>query len=401
MKICVVGAGYVGLSLAVMLSRQNDVTIVDVVEEKVEKINKRKSPIKDEYIEKYLSEYDLNLTATTDLKKAVDGAEFCIIATPTNYDKQTNKMDVSSVDGVIDGILQIDAGANIVIKSTVPVGYTQSVRRKKNSERIFFSPEFLRETKALYDNLYPTRIIVGVDVDDSEQVSIAQKFVTALISASLSKGAEYRIMRTTEAEAVKLFSNTYLAMRVAFFNELDTFAAVNGLESKNIIEGVCLDSRIGMHYNNPSFGYGGYCFPKDTKQLLYEYQGIEQNLIGAVVDSNQTRINFIVGQVDKILKAKNLPEKGVVGVYRLIMKSNSDNFRNSAIIEVMKGLEEKGYKICIYDPILTEKSFMGNEVINDLSLFKSTADIILTNRFDERLADVRDKVYTRDCYNRD
>ena len=401
MKICVVGAGYVGLSLATMLSVKNEVCIVDVVGEKVKMINVRKSPIRDEYIDKYFGEYNLNLTATTCLNEGVSGADFCIIATPTNYDPETKKMDVGSVDSVIEGILRINADTNIVIKSTVPVGYTASIRKRKNSNRIFFSPEFLRETKALYDNLYPSRIIVGADVSDKEQLSFAEKFVCTMIEASLSDNVEYRIISTTEAEAVKLFANTYLAMRVSYFNELDTFAATYGLDPKMIIEGVCLDSRIGMHYNNPSFGYGGYCFPKDTKQLLYEYSGINQNLIGAVVDSNTTRINFIVEQVDKLLKEKG-KKKSVVGIYKLAMKSNSDNYRNSAAVEVMKGLKEKGYEICIYDPILSNiKVFLNNKVLDDLSLFKKKSDIILANRVDECLQDVFDKVYSRDCYNRD
>ncbi|MCH5161963.1 MAG: nucleotide sugar dehydrogenase [Clostridiales bacterium] len=401
MKFCIVGAGYVGLSLAVMLSKDNEVCVVDVVDEKVRLINERKSPIRDEWIEKYLSEYELNLTAVTELKAGVPHADFCIVATPTNFDGEAGAMDVTSVDSVIDGILEIDGGANIVIKSTVPVGYTDSVRKRKDYDNIFFSPEFLRETKALYDNLYPTRIIFGAGNGEAQRKA-AERFVSALIGASQLKSVEYRIMRPAEAEAVKLFANSYLAMRVAFFNELDTFAAVGGLDPKMIIEGVCLDKRIGMHYNNPSFGYGGYCFPKDTKQLLCEYGGIRQNLIGAIVESNRTRKNFVVEQVDSILKKKRKAKKSVVGIYRLIMKSDSDNFRNSAVIDVMNGLKEKGYDIRIYDPILEGgDSFMGNKVVSDLKAFKAEADIILANRVDCNLADSADKVYTRDCYNRD
>lgn len=389
MKIAVAGTGYVGLSLATLLSQNNEVMALDIIPEKVEKINKRISPIKDEYIEKYFKEESLNLKATLDYKEAFQGAEFVIISTPTNYDEEKNFFDTSSVEDIIQKVISInDNNITMVVKSTIPVGFIENVKRKYNINNIFFSPEFLREGKALYDNLYPSRIIVG---DKSEK---AKEFAKLLIDSAEKKDVETLFMNSTEAEAVKLFSNTYLALRVAYFNELDTYAITKGLNSKDIINGVCLDPRIGNHYNNPSFGYGGYCLPKDTKQLLANYKDVPQNLIEAIVNSNKTRKDFIT---EEILKRK--PD--VVGIYRLTMKAGSDNFRSSAIQDIIKNLRANNIKVIIYEPTLERKEFNGFDVINDINQFKKCSSIILANRQENILEDIKEKVYTRDLYSRD
>lgn len=389
MKIAVAGTGYVGLSLATLLSQKNEVIALDVIPEKVEKINNRISPIQDEYIEKFFREKKLNLKATLDYKEAFEGAEFVIISTPTNYDEEKNFFDTSSVEDIIEKVLSMnDKNIMMVVKSTIPVGYIENMREKYVTDRIFFSPEFLREGKALYDNLYPSRIIVG------NKGKKGKEFANLLKEASLNTDVETLFMNNTEAEAVKLFANTYLALRVAYFNELDTYAEIKGLNTKDIIKGVGLDPRIGNHYNNPSFGYGGYCLPKDTKQLLANYKDIPQNLIEAIVNSNKTRKEFIT---DEILQRK--PE--VVGIYRLTMKSGSDNFRSSAIQDIIKNLKAESQTIIIYEPTLNKNEFYGCKVVNDLKEFKNNSSVIMANRLEENLMDVKDKVYTRDLFARD
>ena len=388
MKIAVAGTGYVGLSLATLLSQKNEVVALDVIPEKVEMINNRKSPIQDEYIEKYFEEKDLNLKATLDYKEAFKDAKFIIISTPTNYDDELNYFDTSSVEDIIEKVISMGIDTTMVVKSTIPVGFIKSMKKKYNIDNIMFSPEFLREGKALYDNLYPSRIIVG------EKSERAREFAELLKSSCLKDDVVIKYMDSTEAEAVKLFANTYLALRVSYFNELDTYAEVKGLNTKDIIDGVCLDPRIGSHYNNPSFGYGGYCLPKDTKQLLANYKDVPQNMIEAIVTSNKTRKKHIA---DEILK-KN-PK--VVGVYRLTMKSGSDNFRASAIQDVISILKENGVNIIIYEPTIKDNTFNGYEVVHDLKLFKEISNIILVNRTDDKLNDVQDMIYTRDIFARD
>lgn len=389
MKIAVAGTGYVGLSLATLLSQKNEIVALDVIPEKVEKINNRISPIQDEYIEKYFKEKKLNLKATLDYKEAFEGAEFVIISTPTNYDEEKNFFDTSSVEDIIEKVLSMnDKNITMVVKSTIPVGYIEKIREKYVTDRIFFSPEFLREGKALYDNLYPSRIIVG------NKGKKGKEFANLLKEASLKPDVETLFMNSTEAEAVKLFANTYLALRVAYFNELDTYAEIKGLNAKDIIQGVSLDPRIGNHYNNPSFGYGGYCLPKDTKQLLANYKDVPQNLIEAIVNSNKTRKEFIT---DEILQRKS----DVVGIYRLTMKSGSDNFRSSAIQDIIKNLKAENQTIIIYEPTLNKEEFYGCKIVNDLEEFKNKSSVIMANRLEENLMDVKDKVYTRDLFARD